>query len=248
KDVQVPNTAALERMAARFAPTDLGADVSKLSPAERRVLAKLVEASKIVDGIFLRQVWAGNDAMLIDLSRDQSPAGRARLHYFLINKGPWSRVDRNQPFVAGAGAKPLGANFYPADATRGDIERWTRSLAEAERARANGFFTVVRRAANGSFTLVPYNLEYQGELAGAASFLRDAAALTLEPALKAFLGKRADAFLSNEYYDSDVAWMELKGAVEPTIGPYEVYEDELFNYKAAFESYVTVQDEAESAK
>jgi len=95
---------------------------------------------------------------------------------------------------------------------------------------------------------VPYSVEYQGELARAAALLRDAAELTAEPTLKAFLTKRAGAFLTDEYYESDVAWMELKGAIEPTIGPYEVYEDELFNYKAAFESFITVQDEAESAK
>src|SRR6185503_13443430 len=78
--------------------------------------------------------------------------------------------------------------------------------------------------------------------------LREAAAIATEPTLKTFLTKRADAFLANDYYDSDVAWMELKGAIEPTIGPYEVYEDELFNYKAGFEAYVTIQDEAETAK
>ena len=95
---------------------------------------------------------------------------------------------------------------------------------------------------------MPYNVEYQGELALAAARLREAAQLATEPTLKTFLTKRADAFLSNDYYASDVAWMELKGAIEPTIGPYEVYEDELFNYKAAFEAYITVQDPAETAK
>src|SRR5947207_850977 len=248
QEAQVPDTAKLERMSARFAPTDIGADVSKLPPADRRVLAKLVEASKIVDSLFLRQVSAGNDAMLLDLVKDQSPSGRARLHYFLINKGPWSRLDHHEPFVPGTPARPEGANYYPVDAPKADIERWVRTLPEAERARATGFFTVVRRAANGGLTLVPYNIEYQGELALAASRLREAAASAAEPTLKTFLTKRADAFLSNDYYDSDVAWMELKGIIEPTIGPYEVYEDELFNYKAAFESYITVQDEAESAK
>src|SRR5205085_2745276 len=105
-----------------------------------------------------------------------------------------------------------------------------------------------RRTASGGYSLVPYSLEYQGELARAASFLREASGLTSEPTLKAFLTKRADAFLSNDYYDSDVSWMELKGAIEPTIGPYEVYEDEYFNFKAAFESFITVQDDEESAK
>ena len=248
QEPSVPDTLKLQKMAARFAPTEITADVSTLSPADRRVLAKLVEASKIVDALFLEQVWAGNDALLLDLVKDQTPEGRARLHYFLINKGPWSRLDHHEVFVPGAPVKPPGANFYPVDAPKADIERWIQSLPEADRARATGFFTVIRRAGNNGFSLVPYNVEYQGELARAASLLREAAGLTSEPTLKAFLTKRADAFLSNDYYDSDVAWMELKGAIEPTIGPYEVYEDEVFNYKAAFESYITVQDEAESAK
>ena len=234
-------------MAARFAPTDVGADLTALSEADRRVLAKLVEASTLIDALFLRQVWAGNEAMLLDLVRDESPAGRARLHYFLINKGPWSRLDHNQVFVPGAPAKPDAANFYPPGASKPEIERWVQSLPETERSRATGFFSVIRRAGAG-FSTVPYSLEYQGELARAAALLREAANLAAEPTLKAFLAKRADAFLSNDYYESDIAWMELKGAIEPTIGPYEVYEDEWFNYKAAFESFITVQDEAETAK
>ena len=243
----MPDAQAIQKMAARFAPTEIGADLSKLSENDRRVLAKLVEASKIVDALFLRQVWNGNEAMLLDLVRDQSPLGRERLHYFLINKGPWSRIDHNQIFVPGAPAKPAAANYYPEGASKAEVERWIQSLPEAERSRATGFFTVIRRSGT-SFTQVPYNVEYQGELTRAAALLREAAQLAAEPTLKAFLTKRADAFLSNDYYDSDVAWMELKGAIEPTIGPYEVYEDELLNYKAAFEAYVTVQDEAETAK
>jgi hypothetical protein len=244
---QMPDAPTIQKMAARFAPTEIGADLSKLSDNDRRVLAKLVEASKIVDALFLRQVWSGNEAMLLDLVRDQSPLGRERLHYVLINKGPWSRIDHNQIFVPGAPPKPAAANYYPEGASKAEIERWISSLPEAERGHATGFFTVIRRAGN-SFSLVPYNLEYQGELTRAAALLREAAQLASEPTLKTFLTKRADAFLSNQYYDSDVAWMELKGAIEPTIGPYEVYEDELFNYKAAFEAYVTVQDATETAK
>jgi hypothetical protein len=246
----VSETVKLQKMAARFAPTNIRADLSTLSAADKQVLAKLVEAAKIMDALFLRQVWAGNDTELLELSQSQTAEGRARLHYFLINKGPWSRLDHDETFVPGVPKKPEGANFYPEGASKADLERWMQSLGAAERTQATGFFTVVRRPANGSgsFTLVPYNVAYQPELARAAALLREAAAITKEPTLKNFLNKRADAFLSNDYYESDVAWMELKGAVEPTIGPYEVYEDELFNYKAAFEAFITVQDEAESAK
>src|ERR1051325_10409139 len=186
--------------------------------------------------------------MLGDLARDQSPDGRARLHYFLINKGPWSRLDHNQSFIPGAPAKPAGANYYPDGASKADLERWLQSLSEADRQRATGFFTTIRTAAGGGFTIVPYQMEYQADLARAASLLREAAQAASEPTLKTFLTRRAAAFLSNDYYDSDVAWMELTGAIQPTIGPYEVYEDEFFNYKAGFESFITVQDQAESAK
>src|SRR5207249_3960256 len=175
-----------------------------------------------------------------------------RLHYFLINKGPWSRLDHNAPFVPGAPAdKPQGANFYPDGASKAEVEAWFKSVPQSIRTRSTGFFTVIRRNTSptgGDFLIVPYSIEYQNELTQAAALLREAAALGTEPTLKAFLTKRADAFLSNEYYASDVAWMELKGTIEPTIGPYEVYEDEVFNYKAAFEAYITIQDETESAK
>ncbi|HXE81229.1 MAG TPA: hypothetical protein VNK41_10790 [Vicinamibacterales bacterium] len=241
----------IERMAERFAPVDITADISGLPASERQVLGKLVQASRLMDAIFLRQVWAGNEAVLLRLLRDETPVGRARLRYFLINKGPWSRLDHNEPFVPGVGKKPEGANFYPAGATRDEIERWIASLPEVERRQATGFFTTIRRAPEGSprpFTIVPYSLEYQGELARAAELLREAAALTSDPTLKRYLETRAAAFISNDYYESDVAWMELDAAVEPTIGPYEVYEDEWFNYKASFEAFITVRDQAETDK
>jgi len=247
QEASVSETARLQKMTARFAPTSIRADVSRLSAADRSVLAKLVEASKVLDALFLRQVWSGNEAMLLDLARETTPEGHARLHYFLLNKGPWSRLDHDEVFVPGAPAKPAGANFYPEGSSKADIEKWIQSLTEADRARATGFFTTIRRTGSG-LTAVPYNVEYQAELLRAAALLREAAASAMEPTLKAFLTKRADALLSNDYYESDVAWMELKGNIEPTFGPYEVYEDELFNYKAAFESFITVRDEAESAK
>ena len=185
---------------ARFAPVDIVASLEPLPPQERQVLAKLVEAARITDALFLRQSWAGNEGMLLGLLGDESPVGRARLHYFLINKGPWSRLDGNEVFIAGAPAKPEGANYYPAGATRAEVEAWIAKLPEPDRQRATGFFTTIRRAPGGSFTLVPYSLEYQGELARMAGLLREAAALTAQPTLKRFLETRADALLTNDYY------------------------------------------------
>ncbi len=243
----VPGAAEeLTRRAARFAPTEITADVSGLPEGERRALVEMIRAAEVMDALFLEQVWAGNEAMLFDLLRDRTDEGRARLHYFLINKGPWSRLDHNEPFVPGAPPKPAAANYYPASATKEEVEAWIESLPPGEKQQATGFFTTIRRRPDGRFTAVPYSTEYQGELAIAAAHLRQAAAHTAQPTLRAFLESRAAAFLSNDYYDSDVKWMELDASIEPTIGPYEVYEDEWFNRKAAFEAYITIKDQGES--
>lgn len=244
----VPTAAELRTKIAQFAPADISADVSALPDRERRALATLVDAAKVMDSLFLRQVWAGNDAMLQDLARRTDELGRARLHYFLINKGPWDRLDHNRAFIPGAPPKPEAANFYPEGATKADVQKWIDALPPGQKEPATGFFTTIRRGPNNTLVAVPYSMEYQAELAHAAALLREAAELTAQPTLKKFLTARAEAFLSNDYYASDVAWMELDASIEPTIGPYEVYEDEQFNYKAAFEAFITVRDEAESKK
>jgi len=251
QESSMPDLAGLEAMMARYAPVEISADISQLPPREREALAKLVQAGWVMDSMFLRQVWAGNTSVLLDLLKDQSPLGNARLKYFLINKGPWSRLDHNKPFIPGTPPKPEGAGFYPEGAAKEQINDWMQKLSPADRASAMGFFTTVRYPAGartGGFIPVPYSIEYQGELELAAALLREAAGLTSQPSLKDFLIKRADAFLSNDYYESDLAWMALDASIEPTIGPYEVYEDEWFNAKAAFEAFITIRDDAETAK
>ncbi len=243
-----PETTRLNNMAARFAPVDIRVELSGLPASERKALASLIRAARITDALFMRQMWAGNEALLLRLLENTSPLGRAQLEYFLINRGPWSRLDENVVFIPGAPEKPEAGNFYPAGATKANVEDWLKGLQGDEHAAAIGFFTTIRRAASGQFTAVPYSLEYQGELAEMARHLREAAAATTQPTLKAFLESRAAAFVSNDYYASDIAWMKLDSSIEPTIGPYEVYEDEWFNYKAAFEAFITVRDEAETAK
>jgi hypothetical protein len=245
---QTPTLPELQKMTARFAPVEVRVDLSQLPPNERQALARIIEAAKIVDALFLRQRSPSNEAQLLDLLGDHTPLGQARLKYFVINRGPWSELDEDRVFVPGAAPKPPQANYYPADATREEIDAWLKMLQPATRAQATGFFTTIRRTPSGALTIVPYGLEYQTELTEMARLLREAAALTKQPTLKAFLEKRADAFRSNDYYESDVAWMELDSTIEPTIGPYEVYEDDWFNYKAAFEAFITVTDAEETKK
>src|ERR1051326_5392712 len=240
---------ALAQKIARFAPTTLTADVSKLSPKDRQALSKIIAATKLLDPLFLRQVWSGNDALEKKLLADKSPTGRERLHYFYINDGPWSRLDNNEPFVEGVPhEKPLNANYYPDDMSKDEFNSWVQSLSEADKQKATGFFYLIRRGPDRKLTIVPYSEAYKEYLAPAAALLKEAAALTTNTTLKKFLNKSADAFGSDDYYESDVAWMDLDSPIEVTIGPYETYEDELFSYKAAFEAYITIRDDAETAK
>jgi hypothetical protein len=231
-----------------FAPVDIGADISSLPRSERAALARIVDAARVMDALFLEQVWAGNPSLLLALQNERGAAGRAQLAFFLVNKGPWSRVEENRAFIPGVPPKPAGAAYYPPDATRDEVAAWIDGLPEEERSAATGFFTVIRRSSDGGLQAVPYSVEYQGPLAIAAAHLRAAADLTAEPTLARYLRTRAAAFASNRYYESDVAWMQLDAAVEPTIGPYEVYEDGWFNYKAAFEAFVTIRDDVETAQ
>jgi hypothetical protein len=243
-----PSAAELDALVAKFAPVPLTVDLAALPEGDRRALAKLVQAGRLLDALFLRQVSAQNEPLLHTLSRDATPLGRARLRAFLLNAGPWDRLEHNRPFIPGAGEKPAPGNFYPDDATKDEVDAWMMGLPAAERAQADGFYTIIRRKADGSFFSVPYSLAYQNELVAVRRLIEEAAALASNASLKDFLGKRAQALRSNDYYESDVAWMKLDGAIEPVLGPYETYEDEWFGDKAAFESFITVRDEAESKK
>jgi hypothetical protein len=240
--------AELQQMSARFAPTPLQVDISKLSAGDHQALAKLVEAAKIMDTIFLQQAWSGNLAMRDQLKQDQTPLGQARFHYFWLNKGPWSEIDDQKVFIPGAPARPDGANFYPENMTKGEFETWVGAMTQAKQEQAKGFFSVVHRDADQKLILVPYHEEYQANLEKAASLLKEAALLTDNASLKKFLDLRAQAFLSDDYYASDVAWMDLDAPVDITIGPYETYNDRVYGYKAAFEAFVNIRDEQESKK
>jgi hypothetical protein len=245
----IPDLAELNRMIARFAPVELRADTSKLSAGDQKALAKLVDAARVIDHIFLTQVWSGNVALRAKLAADTSPLGKARLHYFDLNKGPWSELDEQVAFLPGVPEKKLpGANFYPEDVTREELETWIASLPKADQEGVRGFFTVIRHSEDHPLGIHSYSIEFKTDLSRAAKLLNEAAALTPNRSLQDFLRLRAKAFLSDDYYESDVAWMQLDAPIDITIGPYETYMDEIFGYKAAFEAYVTLRDDEETAK
>jgi hypothetical protein len=223
-------------------------DRSLLDEQERQVVAKLIEASQYIDQIFWRQVSEKNPQWQTQLAEaaKTSPQAAAAYAYFVNMKGPWDRLAQDEPFVVNAGRKPKGAGFYPEDVTKEEIERWI-AAHPADKDAFQGTFTVIRRQGD-RLVAIPYSQYYAQYLTPAAAKLREAAALTDNASLRDYLTKLASAFASNNYFDSDVAWMDLNSDLEVVIGPYEVYEDEMFNWKAAYESFITVVDRPESQK
>jgi hypothetical protein len=226
-------------------------DRSLLDDNEKQVVALLIEASRLIEEIYWRQVSEQNPDYRKQLAEqaNDSDRDRAGYQYFIANKGRWDRLKEDDPFVepfGEAGRKPPGAAFYPQDISKEELERYV-AAHPAEKDALQGLFTVVRRQGNGLIA-IPYSTYYREYLGPAATRLRQAANLTKEPTLSNYLTKLADALLRDNYRESDMAWMDLRGPIEVVIGPYEVYEDNLFNFKASFESFVTVVDKPESDK
>ena len=224
---------------AKFAEVRMEPDTSFLSESERAVVNKLMEASRLLDDIYLLQLNADNPAIRerIVASGDADALAMFDLHFSHCDG-----LEANAPFVEAEGDCPMGAGFYPTDMTKEEFEKATVDRPEL----ASGY-TVVRRDDAGELVAVPYSEAYAEYLEPAAALLREAADMSDEPTLKRFLNLRADSFLSDDYFESEMAWMDLEGPIEIAIGPYEVYDDALFGYKTAFESFLTVKDPEASA-
>jgi hypothetical protein len=232
---------------ARYARMPLGSDLTKLSEADRQVLHELRQAADLLGELAFRQSWTGNPAVRDQLAKLGPEAQPAR-DLFRIMGGPWDRQDDYLPFV-GDTPHPKGSAFYPEDLTKEELESWVAGHADQADA-FKGFFTVIERR-DGGLAAVPYSEAYQAVLQTAADSLRAAAALVEGPdeaTLKKYLERRAAAFLSNDYYPSDLDWLDLEGPLEIVLGPYETYDDGLEGYKASFEAFLCVADAEESAK
>jgi len=229
----------------KFAPVHLRYDPQWLNADETAALEKIVQAATFMDAIFLNQVYSQNEALQIELLDNYVPETEPYLQLFQIMFGPFNRLEDDKPFI-NQHAKPLGANFYPEDMTQAEFLEWIENHP-ADKALFEDTFTQIIRDGD-HLRAVPYSEAYQAWLKPAADLLREAAKLTKNPSLSKYLTSRADAFLSNDYYQSDMDWMDLDSEIEVVIGPYEVYEDKMFNYKAAFEAFVTIVDPIESKK
>lgn len=243
---EVAQMQSLRQKIAQFVPTEIRYDRSLLNERQQKVVENLYRASTLVDTIFLDQVYSKNFETLQRLKQSADPLSKLQFEYFEIMFGPFDRLDHDKPFI-GNQPKPKGANFYPADMTREEFENWIKTHPQDKEAFLSEV-TVIRRQGK-NLVAIPYSEYYKKWLDKVAAYLRKAAEFTDNPSLKKYLLLRAKAFATNDYYESDLAWMDLKdNTIETIIGPYEVYEDELFNYKASFESFVTIKDPEESAK
>jgi hypothetical protein len=214
-----------------YAPVTLTADLSGLTAKERQMLGIFIDAAVVMDDLFWTQAYPGDRKAFLAGLKDPAVHRFAEMNY-----GPWDRLEDNRPFVPGAGARPPGVGFYPLDMTKAEFEK-------ADLPKKTSEYTVLRRDAKGGLKVVPYSVEWAEPLARTAALLGQASKLAEDPGLAKYLDLRAKALLSNEYRDSDRAWLDMKdNRIDLVIGPIETYEDKLFGYKAAFEAYVLVKD------
>ncbi len=218
----------MQQRLAKYTTVRLTADVGTLSEAERAMIPHLIRAAQAMEGAYWQQAYGDRDELMASLEDEDART------FAVINFGPWDRLANNEPFIDGVEAKPAGANFYPADMTKDELDG----------AALESLYTMVRRDEEGNLTAIPYSVFFEDAYGTAAEELRAAAELAEDPGLKRYLELRADALLSDDYRASDMAWMDMKdNTLDIVIGPIETYEDQLFGFKAANESFVLVKDQ-----
>jgi hypothetical protein len=220
-----------------YAEFALTSDLSFFNDEQREMLGLLIQASDIMDDLFWRQSYGDDyEEWLGSIGVDE-----ARL-FAEQNYGPWDRLDDEKPFIEGVGPKPLGANFYPADMSKEEFDA-------AYLPGKKDLYTLIRRNEQGELVLVPFHVEYAEELKAASQLLHQAADLAVSQDFANYLKLRANALISGDYQLSDMYWMDVKdNEIDLVIGPIETYEDKLFGYKAAYESYVLIKDLEWSAR
>ncbi|MAD04277.1 Zn-dependent hydrolase [Pseudoalteromonas shioyasakiensis] len=215
----------------------LTSDLSHLSDNQKQMVGKLIDASKIMDELFWRQAFGDNkDAFLAKINDEKVQK------FADINYGPWDRLNGDQVFLSGYEEKPLGAEFYPSDITKEELNNATVD-------DKTGLYSVIKRDEKGQLYSVAYSVEYAQELEKAANLLREASTLADDKEFANYLSMRAEALVSDDFQPSDFAWMDMKNnPIDVVIGPIETYEDQLFGYRAAYESYVLIKDLAWSER
>ncbi|HBB90620.1 MAG: Zn-dependent hydrolase [Bacteroidetes bacterium GWF2_49_14] len=227
---------AIVQKVSEYATFRLSADLSGLSVKEREIIPILIRVAEIMDDIFWMETYGAKNEFLAGI-KDSAIRQFARINY-----GPWEILNENKPFITGAEPKPLGAQFYPQDMTREEFEKMEDSTKSS-------LYTVIRRNKEGQLSSIPYHVFFSTQIMEAADLINQAAAIAENEGLKKYLELRAQALLTDDYFASDMAWMDMKSSnIDFVVGPIENYEDALFGYKAAHESFVLIKDAAWSQK
>jgi hypothetical protein len=227
----------------KFAEVRMSSDTSFLTDSERAVVNTLMQVGPLLDEIFILQRNADNTAIR---ARIAATGDADALSMFDLHFAHCDGLEGDAPFVDGFGDCPAGGGFYPVDMTKNEFEAHLTANPDDRDAFTSGY-TVIRRNDAGALYAFPYSEAYAAQLEPAVRLMREAAALSEEPTLKNFLNLRADAFESDDYFESELAWMDLEGPIEIAIGPYEVYDDGLYGYKTAYEMFLTLKDPEASA-
>jgi len=208
----------------------LTTNINQLSVNDRKILPLLIQAAEIMDELYWKQAYPQRDSLLATVKDEKTR------DFININYGPWDRLNNEKPFVAGVGAKPEGASFYPYGITKEEIEK-------SDLADKFGAYSVVQKDSTGKLSTVPYHVLYAAELQRASSLLKQAALITEDAGLKKYLNLRADALVTDHFTASDYAWLDMKtNGLDIIIGPIENYEDKLFNARTSYEAYVLIKD------
>lgn len=208
----------------------LTSSLNELTADERKILPLLIQAAQIMDQLFWKQAYPQRDSLLSTIKDEKTKT------FFLINYGPWDRLNGDKPFISGLGPKPAGAFFYPPGMTKEELEK-------ADIKDKNGSYSVIKKDSAGKLTAVPYHVLYATELQKASSLLKQAALFSKDPGFKKYLNLRADALVTDNFTASDHAWLDMKdNRLDIIIGPIENYEDKLFNARTSYEAYVLIKD------
>lgn len=219
-----------------YATFPLTADLGVLSVKEKQLLPYLIEAAEIMDEIFWKETYGDEKELL---ARNTNPDVQK---FLMINYGPWERLNENKSFVEGFGTKPAGAQFYPQDMTKEEFNSWDAK-------DKTSLYTMVRRDKSGKLYTIPYHEFFSEKVKKASELLLKAASLAENEGLKRYLESRASALLTDDYYPSDIAWMDMKTSnIDFVIGPIENYEDALLGHKTAHEAFVLIKDQVWSQK
>lgn len=240
KEVKVEKS-ELQKKIDAFAKIEINVKMDHLSPKEKELVKTLVQAGEIADDIFWKQTSYDAIPAYEMLKSKTDKASLEALEFVKINYGPYDREDRKRFVGEGPMDHPDGAAFYPADMTKDEFEKYVKANPAEEKALTSLYTTVVRD--NGKLKAVPYHEAYKTELEAMSKLLEKASQLAENESLAKYLAARAKAVLTDDYYESDVLWMKLKdNNVDVVIGPIENYEDNMFNYKAAYEAAVMIKD------